>query len=146
MSTGLDASTVTPGSTAPDVSLTVPAMPLAVCCAHATDGSSIDTRTMTDFTPTAMRENRARIRSTSAVKGPRSVVAGSNRARSSAPGRSRWVRLAGGRSRRALTGPTDAIIAAIVLSIARPFVEEYESVREIRQTDYTPAIDTQSKP
>src|SRR5262245_31492064 len=41
MSAGLDASTVTPGSTAPDVSLTTPAMPLAdACCADANDGSS----------------------------------------------------------------------------------------------------------
>src|SRR5688572_21237522 len=36
---GLAASTVTPGSTPPDVSLTTPAMPLA-CCAHALGASS----------------------------------------------------------------------------------------------------------
>ena len=37
MSAGLEASTVTPGSTAPDVSLTTPAIPLAdACCADAT--------------------------------------------------------------------------------------------------------------
>src|SRR5262249_38807527 len=36
---GLAASTVTPGSTAPDVSRTTPAMPLA-CCADAADGSA----------------------------------------------------------------------------------------------------------
>ena len=34
---GLDASTVTPGSTAPDVSFTVPAM---VACAHTTAGAT----------------------------------------------------------------------------------------------------------
>src|SRR5437016_4189201 len=34
ISAGLAASTVTPGSTAPDVSFTTPAIPLA-CCAHA---------------------------------------------------------------------------------------------------------------
>ena len=38
MSAGLDASTVTPGSTAPDASLTMPAM--ALVCAHAAAGSS----------------------------------------------------------------------------------------------------------
>ncbi len=37
MSAGLLASTVTPGSTAPLVSLTTPAMPLA--CAHAVAGA-----------------------------------------------------------------------------------------------------------
>ena len=41
MRAGLAASTVTPGSTAPDVSLTTPAIPLAVpCCADAAPGSS----------------------------------------------------------------------------------------------------------
>ena len=41
MRAGLAASTVTPGSTAPDVSLTTPAIPLAdACCADAIDGSS----------------------------------------------------------------------------------------------------------
>ena len=39
MSAGLAASTVTPGSTAPDVSLTVPAT--ALVCANAATGSSI---------------------------------------------------------------------------------------------------------
>ena len=45
---GLAASTVTPGSTAPDVSLTTPAIPLAVPrCADATPGSSsADTRSL----------------------------------------------------------------------------------------------------
>src|SRR5205814_1062305 len=38
ISAGLDASTVTPGRTAPEVSLTVPAMPLV--CADAVTGSS----------------------------------------------------------------------------------------------------------
>jgi hypothetical protein len=38
MSAGLDASTVTPGSTAPDVSLTTPA--IALVCASAVAGSS----------------------------------------------------------------------------------------------------------
>src|SRR5262245_17954589 len=38
---GLEASTVTPGSTAPDVSLTTPAMPLAdACCAETAFGRS----------------------------------------------------------------------------------------------------------
>src|SRR5262245_7605726 len=50
ISAGLDASTVTPGNTAPDVSLTTPAIPLAdACCADATDGSS-DAH-MTTMTP-----------------------------------------------------------------------------------------------
>src|SRR4030095_1212158 len=50
ISAGLDASTVTPGNTAPDVSLTTPAIPLAdVCCADATDGSS--NAHMTTMTP-----------------------------------------------------------------------------------------------
>src|SRR4051794_21842123 len=39
ISAGLDASTVTPGNTAPEESVTVPAMPLA-CCAHACDDSA----------------------------------------------------------------------------------------------------------
>ena len=39
ISAGLAASTVTPGSTAPDVSLTSPAIPLA-CCAHVTCAQS----------------------------------------------------------------------------------------------------------
>src|SRR5713101_7014692 len=40
---GLAASTVTPGSTAPDVSFTVPAIPLAVpCWADAVDDNSAD--------------------------------------------------------------------------------------------------------
>jgi len=49
ISTGLDASTVTPGNTAPDASLTVPA---SVTCAHAALGriaivaSSISVRTL----------------------------------------------------------------------------------------------------
>jgi hypothetical protein len=38
MSAGLDASTVTPGSTAPDASLTTP---LITACADATSGSNI---------------------------------------------------------------------------------------------------------
>src|SRR5262245_23760830 len=50
ISAGLDASTVTPGNTAPDVSLTTPAIPLAdACCADATDGSS--NAHMTTMTP-----------------------------------------------------------------------------------------------
>src|SRR3977135_3638559 len=41
MSAGLEASTVTPGRTAPELSLTTPAIPLAVaCCADAARGSS----------------------------------------------------------------------------------------------------------
>src|SRR5512138_2022784 len=39
ISAGLDASMVTPGSTAPDESFTSPAIPLA-CCAQAVDASS----------------------------------------------------------------------------------------------------------
>src|SRR5262245_17598813 len=35
---GLAASTITPGSTAPDVSLTTPAIPLGDCCAHESPG------------------------------------------------------------------------------------------------------------
>ncbi len=38
ISAGLEASTVTPGSTAPDVSLTTP--PIALVCADAAAGSS----------------------------------------------------------------------------------------------------------
>src|SRR2546428_12585687 len=41
MRTGLRASTVTPGSTAPDVSLTRPAMLLACCCADAGETTSV---------------------------------------------------------------------------------------------------------
>src|ERR671935_2440328 len=44
MSAGLDASTVTPGITAPDASFTTPAMPPAACAA-ANDGSSNAART-----------------------------------------------------------------------------------------------------
>jgi hypothetical protein len=44
MSAGLDASTVTPGSTAPDVSLTMPAM---VACAKAVAGVNAITATQT---------------------------------------------------------------------------------------------------
>src|SRR5207244_7996811 len=41
ISAGLAASTVTPGSTAPDVSLTTPAMlPLVADCAHSVAGST----------------------------------------------------------------------------------------------------------
>src|SRR5207244_7479556 len=41
ISAGLEASTVTPGRTAPELSLTTPAIPLAVaCCADAARGSS----------------------------------------------------------------------------------------------------------
>src|SRR5207249_4975965 len=40
---GLDASTVTPGSTAPDASLTMPAMEVGVCWAHDTDAASTHT-------------------------------------------------------------------------------------------------------
>src|SRR5437667_597128 len=50
---GLAASTVTPGSTAPDVSFTVPAIPLAVpCCADAAPGSRSAHTTRTSPTPT----------------------------------------------------------------------------------------------
>src|SRR5439155_12726384 len=45
MSAGLDASTVTPGKIAPDVSFTVPAMD---ACANAIDGRSIRTKRATD--------------------------------------------------------------------------------------------------
>src|SRR5262245_54854082 len=53
ISAGLDASTVTPGNTAPDVSLTTPAIPLAdACCAAATDGNSnVHVTTMTPKPP-----------------------------------------------------------------------------------------------
>src|SRR5947207_13114796 len=41
MSAGLEAATVTPGRTAPELSLTTPAIPLAVaCCAEAARGNS----------------------------------------------------------------------------------------------------------
>src|SRR5437867_10940404 len=47
ISAGLEASTVTPGSTAPELSLMSPAIPLAVaCCADAARGSS-SAQTMT---------------------------------------------------------------------------------------------------
>ena len=52
ISAGLDASTVTPGSTAPDVSLTVPA--IALVCADATAGSSASSA--------AAKMNRANVR------------------------------------------------------------------------------------
>src|SRR5262249_37764835 len=52
MSAALDASTVTPGSTAPDVSLTVPA--IALVCAETTAGSSAR--------QTAPRTMRAKLR------------------------------------------------------------------------------------
>src|SRR4029453_8057265 len=54
---GLVASTVTPGSTAPDASLTRPAIPLAVaCCATAAGGaSSAHTMTLTPTTTTLVR-------------------------------------------------------------------------------------------
>ena len=52
MSAGLEASTVTPGSTAPDVSLTTPAIPLAcACCADATRGGSSNVQATTMHTP-----------------------------------------------------------------------------------------------
>ena len=38
MSAGLAASTVTPGSTAPEVSLTTPLMLPVACCAHVAPG------------------------------------------------------------------------------------------------------------
>src|SRR5216684_615811 len=47
---GLEASTVTPGSTAPDVSLTTP--PMALVCADATAGSRASSAT-----PQTMRAN-----------------------------------------------------------------------------------------
>jgi hypothetical protein len=46
MSAGLAASTVTPGSKAPELSRTSPAMPLA-CCAHAGAASSVHSITTT---------------------------------------------------------------------------------------------------
>src|SRR5437879_2913723 len=55
MSAGLLASTVTPGRTAPDVSLTTPAMPLA-CCAEAGVGRrSTDVRATTVVPITIVR-------------------------------------------------------------------------------------------
>src|SRR5215471_16598885 len=46
MSAGLDASTLTPGSTAPDASRTVPAIPLAnACCAEMSGGENSVTAT-----------------------------------------------------------------------------------------------------
>src|SRR5262245_42606768 len=63
MSTGLAASTVTPGNIAPDVSRTMPAMPLAVCCADAADASTKHSTT-TEVTTRAHTEDPARIRST----------------------------------------------------------------------------------
>src|SRR5262245_8074201 len=51
MSAGLAASTVTPGSTAPDVSLTSPAMlPVVTACARATVGRRVNTQ-ITQTTP-----------------------------------------------------------------------------------------------
>src|SRR6185295_3847308 len=53
---GLDASTVTPGSTAPDVSLTTPAMPLAdACWADAMFGRSRTPVTRHARTPLLVR-------------------------------------------------------------------------------------------
>src|SRR5688572_5488137 len=51
ISAGLAASTVTPGSAPPDVSLITPAMPLA-CCAHAADDSSRHESTNNDLMAT----------------------------------------------------------------------------------------------
>src|SRR6266852_3866119 len=50
---GLAASTVTPGSTPPDVSLTTPAIPLA-CCAHVTDGNSTTQARATRLAPATL--------------------------------------------------------------------------------------------
>src|SRR6266545_7797257 len=54
--TGLAASTVTPGSTAPELSRTTPAMPL-VCCARAGAGAatrSVHAKTATYRAPTVL--------------------------------------------------------------------------------------------
>src|SRR6266852_6776108 len=50
---GLAASTVTPGSTPPDVSLTTPAIPLA-CCAHVADGNSTTQARATRLAPATL--------------------------------------------------------------------------------------------